>query len=174
MAGCNVDAIDNLGGKTALMYAVNFGHLKCVWTLQLTTTGVDTGVVAFNEEKGVNMRTTDFVQDDTADADEICRLLGRACVHCSRMKKNMFKCGACTSVSVYYCAHECQRTHWPEHTLKCEADTRLTTAAAKNDGTANASVTLELTTSDSSRHQAPATAPASCSTQYVTYVVAVI
>jgi hypothetical protein len=136
-AGCNVDAVDN-DGRTALMYAVNFGQLKCVRELQRATTGVDTGVRAINEAKGIDEVALDLLKDDGGDeatkkANTIRRPLGRACAHCERLKKNMFKCAKCESV--YYCSPECQRAHWPTHERECgdEDDTDAAEACGSGD-----------------------------------------
>jgi ankyrin repeat protein len=118
-ARCNVDAVDIIGGHTALMYAVNFGQPHCVRALQLAEKGIDTGVVAFDEEQGIDMVALDFLNNDTNNADEIRQLLRRACVHCARLKKKMLKCGG--RKSVYYCTRECQRADWREHNLTCAA-----------------------------------------------------
>jgi hypothetical protein len=115
-AGCNVDAVDN-DGRTALMYAVNFGQLKCVRALQRATTGVDTGVRAVNEAKDIDEVALDLLKKDADAAPEIRRLFGRACTHCRRVKKKMFKCGKCETV--YYLTRECQRIHWPAHKDDC-------------------------------------------------------
>jgi ankyrin repeat protein len=116
-AGCNVDAIDN-DGRTALMYAVNDGQLKCVRALTRSPTGVDTGVRAINEAKGINELALDLLKDDgSVTTGTIRRLLGRACAQCLRLKTKMYKCARCEKV--YYHAAECQRAHWPLHKAKC-------------------------------------------------------
>ena len=42
----------------------------------------------------------------------------RCCVVCGSIAR--YKCGECRAVS--YCSHECQKQHWPTHSLICDVD----------------------------------------------------